>query len=62
MTMEAVSAWCRAVYRHAQQRFQVCPRWSNGAIPPLQVLLDEAERARHTSGVPADHDGPFHVG
>jgi hypothetical protein len=53
MTMEAVSAWCLAVY-HAQQRFQGVPALVDTAIPPLQVLLDEAERARQPSGVPAE--------
>ncbi len=62
-----VSPGVWAVYRHAQQRFQGVPalvEWDT-AIPPLQVLLDEAERARHTSGEPAEpaeHDGPVHVG
>jgi uncharacterized protein (UPF0276 family) len=63
MTMEAVSPGVRAVYRHAQQRFQGVPalvEWDT-AIPPLQVLLDEAEGATRVV-CQLNHDGPFHVG
>ena len=52
-----------AVYRHAQRRFQGVPalvEWDTD-IPPLQVLLDEADHARQVTDMPSEQAGPVHA-
>lgn len=53
-----------AVYRHAQRRFQRVPalvEWDTD-IPPLQVLLDEAEHARRVNELSAEYSERTHAG